>query len=358
MGYKKILVAPLDWGLGHATRCIPLIRGLEKEQFEPVLAGDGASFKLLRKEFPHLKNFQLPSYNIKYSKDPRFLKLKLAAQAPHIAKTISEERRITDKLVTEEKLSGIISDNRWGTFSSEVPSVFITHQINVFSGWSTFFSSKLQQKLIRNFVECWVPDTAGEPNLSGRLGHFKNFSFPVKYIGILSRFEKVKTPIKYDILALLSGPEPQRTLFENILLQELPKLEQKILLIRGVVENEKTTEEKGNIQIVNYLDTAELQQVINESEIVICRSGYSSIMDLIKLQKKAFLIPTPGQPEQEYLARRMLKKGFFPFCSQNDFTSEKLNDLSQPTISSSTFSSSFFDGNGIPAGCFTLFKGE
>ena len=327
MSKKKILVGIMNWGLGHATRCIPVIRELENRSFVPLLASDGSALMLLQKEFPHLRSFALPSYNIQYTKNPGVLKWKLLSHTPHIMKTIRAEKKITEALVQKESISGIISDNRFGVRSKHIPSAYITHQLTVFSGSTTYISSKIHQHYIRKFDECWIPDSPHEENLSGTLGHSIMTDVSLEYMGLLSRFQKKETPIEYDFLVLLSGPEPQRTLLENILLKELRDTGKRIFFVRGIMNKEKIVGTNPNLVVKNHLYGDELEQVINSSSIVICRSGYSSFMDLAKLEKKAFLIPTPGQPEQEYLARRISNLGIAPYCDQSSFKLSHLNSV-------------------------------
>ncbi len=325
---KRILVAPLHWGLGHATRCIPLIRELMRIGHEVILASDGGALNLLRKEFPDLTSIELPSYNIEYSKKGSMFKLKLFMNLPHIRKTIGRERKVIKKMVKEGRIDGIISDNRLGVYSKKVPSVFITHQLNVLSGNTSWLSSKAHQKVIRKFDECWVPDIEGPGNLSGKLGHLKKPSFSVKYIGLLSRMKRKELPVVYDILCVLSGPEPQRSMLEDKLVGSLDGTDKKVMLVRGVVEEEFRSETRNNITIVNFLTSEGLEEVINQSELIIARSGYTTIMDLAALDKKAFLIPTPGQYEQEYLAERLRLQRLVPSCKQDEFSIEKLAKVS------------------------------
>lgn len=325
---QKILVAPLHWGLGHATRCIPIIEALLKSEFKVMLASDGAALSLLKQEFPQLEAIELPSYNITYPKKGHFFKLKLFLKIPHIKKTIASEKKIIQQLVASGKIHGVVSDNRPGIRNEKIPSVFITHQLNVLSGITSYFSSKAQQKIIRKFDECWVPDIEGPNNLSGTLGHLKNSTLPIKYIGLLSRMKKENIPIEYDILCLLSGPEPQRSMLEQKLLSTLKKSDKKILLVRGVVEEKVREEQWGNITVINYLKTEALQFAINRSELIISRSGYTTIMDLAAMDKKTFFIPTPGQYEQEYLAKRLTVDGMVPSCKQADFSIKKLSNIS------------------------------
>lgn len=313
--------------MGHATRCIPIINALLKANYEPVLASDGEALLLLQKEFPLLKSVELPAYNITYPKNGKNLKFKLLLQLPAITSAVRKERKMVSQLIEKENIAGIISDNRFGVYSKKVPSVYITHQLKVLSGKTTFITSKTHQQFIQKFDECWVPDTEGIFNSSGDLGHLKNPGFNLKYMGILSRFQAKKLEIKYGLLLLLSGPEPQRTLLENKLLKELKHFEGKILMVRGVLNNASEIKAPSNFKILNYLLGNELEKAINQSNLVVARSGYSTIMDLAALGKKAFFIPTHGQFEQEYLAKRLQGNFVAPYAEQDEFTAAKLSDL-------------------------------
>lgn len=313
--------------MGHATRCIPIINSLLKAGFQPILASDGDALLLLQKEFPLLKNYTLPSYHIKYPKKGKILKFKLFLSVPSIISAVKKERKIIAELIEDENLSGIISDNRFGVFNKKVPSVYITHQLNVLSGKTTSLTSKIHQKIIEQFDECWVPDVETEPNFSGMLGHLNKPKYALKYLGILSRFKKQKTTIKYDLLVLLSGPEPQRTLLENKFLIELEGFNGQILFVRGILSNKTKISASTNFKIINFLASTELENAINQSEIVLARSGYSTIMDLAVLGKKVLFIPTPGQFEQEYLAEILDEKLIAPFSTQQNFKVEDLNIL-------------------------------
>ncbi|GGD19344.1 glycosyltransferase [Flavobacterium orientale] len=323
----KILVAPLNWGLGHATRCIPIIEALLENGFEPIIASDGIALHILQKEFPDLVFLELPSYQIEYAKNGAFFKWKLIKNSPKMMEAIYIERQLTKKWVKEYKLAGIISDNRLGIYSKKIPSVFITHQLNVLTGNTSWITSKLHQYIIKKYNECWVPDVAEIPNLTGKLGHIKNPHFKINYIGPLSRLNKVDLPIKYDLMVILSGPEPQRTMLEVHLKEELLRFNGNVIFIRGVVESEQKSEQKGAVLYYNYMTSVQLEQTFNESEMVLCRSGYTTVMDLAKLGKKAFFIPTPGQFEQEYLAKKYKKEGIVPYAKQDKFVIENLYEI-------------------------------
>jgi len=328
---KRILVAPLNWGLGHATRCIPIIRALMDCGFEPILASDGVALSLLQKEFPQLLALTLPSYKITYAEKGKNFKLKMIWDSPKVLKAMTKEKKEVKRIVKTYHIDGIISDNRLGVYSKKVPCVFITHQLNVLSGNTTWFSSKMHQGIIKKFNACWVPDVAGKPNLTGKLGHLKKSKLNIAYLGPLSRFDKEEFPKKFDLLVLLSGPQPQRGMLAEKLLEELKEFSGNVLFVKGKIEGKQIVTPllypKASVTVYNFMQSQELEEAINSSKMVLCRSGYTTVMDLAKLEKKAFFIPTPGQYEQEYLAKRLEKKGLVPYAAQGDFTLRELERI-------------------------------
>jgi uncharacterized protein (TIGR00661 family) len=324
---KTILVAPLNWGLGHATRCIPIIKALQEKNLIPIIASDGIALKLLRKEFPYLTFLELPSYQIKYPKNGKKFKWKLLQNSPTMFKAIRDEEKLVEKWITEYDIDGIISDNRLGIFSKKIPSVYITHQLRVMSGNTTWLSSKLHQNIIKKHTECWVPDFATSPNLAGELSHLNKHSLKLNYIGPLSRMNKKDLPKKYDLMIILSGPEPQRSILEEKLKNEVKRFKGNVVFIKGVVEPNQIKEQIDTVSYYNFMSSRQLEQTFNESELVLCRSGYTTIMDLVKLNKKAFFIPTPGQYEQLYLAQKLEKESLVPYASQDSFRIENLKKV-------------------------------
>lgn len=322
---KTILVAPLNWGLGHATRCIPIIKALQENNFIPIIASDGIALALLRKEFPYVQTLELPSYHIEYAKNGKNFKWKLIKNLPKMITAIRDEKRMVKSWIKKHGIDGIISDNRLGVFSKKIPSVFMTHQLNVMTGNTTWFTSKCHQHVIKKYDECWVPDSDEKINLTGELGHLKTNELNIKYIGPLSRMRKKETPKVYDLMIILSGPEPQRTFLEEKLQKEIANYEGKVVFVKGVVEKNQTKLESGNVTHYNFMNSKQLEQTFNESDLVLCRSGYTTVMDLAKLGKKAFFIPTPGQYEQEYLAIKLQDENLVPYAMQDDFTIEDLS---------------------------------
>ncbi len=311
---KRILVAPLNWGLGHATRCIPIILELQKQGAEVFIASDGRALELLRQEFPDLPTFELSSCNARYPSGNPLRNFIL--QIPNLLRAVFLEHREVRLLVRANEINGIISDNRFGCYCRKVRCVFVTHQLFI------KMPSRLLEKIVRQvnyyfisrFNECWLPDVEGQPNLSGELSHSEQFpkNFTFHYLGALSRMVKKEVKKKYDLIVVLSGPEPERTNFEHLILQQAKNLQQQILILQGKTE-EAVHFFYNNIEIISHLSSQELNEAILASDLFIGRSGYTSIMDLAKLGKRAVLIPTPGQTEQEYLADYFYQQGIF-FC--------------------------------------------
>jgi len=323
---NKILIASLNWGLGHATRCIPIINILIKQGFTPLIASDGAALLLLQKEFPKLKSYKLPSYNITYPKNSKFFLSHFLFKIPHFFKTLKAENKVIRKIIAKENIVGIISDNRFGCYHASIKSVYITHQLQVLSGFWTPITSKIHQKVIQKFDVCWVPDDVNN-TYSGALSKVNSLKIKIQFIGLLSRFKHQKAIIKYDYLILISGPEPERSRFENLMINTFKNTSKKVLLVRGKVEANQKIRRQNGIDIFNFMTQNQLQQSIAESNIVIARSGYSTIMDLAKMGKKAFFIPTPGQTEQLYLAKHLERQKVASFALQHQFKEEDLQKV-------------------------------
>ena len=318
---RRILLAPLDWGLGHATRCIPIVRSLQENGHEVVLAADGAAAALLSSEFPGIEIKSLKGYGIRYSKNASLFGSMLQ-QLPGILNSIRYEQQWLSKLLQKEEFHLVISDNRPGFYSKQIPSVYITHQLLINSGKGKWLNRLLQQlhsRYMNNFNSVWVPDLAGNDNLAGELAHPPMPLVQPVYLGLLSRMNATTTELKYDLMIMLSGPEPQRTILEEKLIDQLSTYTKTVLLVRGLPEQHSSTLQlPSHITVHNHLPAAALQEAMCSSQLIICRSGYTTLMDLIRLKKKAVLIPTPGQPEQEYLAEYMQQQQLFPFISQTD----------------------------------------
>lgn len=323
----RALVAPLDWGLGHATRCIPLIKVLQNKGFEVLLAAEGPIADLLRAEFPKSMILPLPGYKMRYGGMRTFFLAALLWQLPPAVITFFKARRRMKKWVKEFDISVVISDNRPELFDCGTRDVYISHQLEVKTGnrYLNRIATGIHRYFINRFQQCWVPDEEGKENLAGALSHpAKMPSIPVTYIGCLSRFGK-KTDCKesYDLLVILSGPEPHRSQLEKKIMQQLDSTRLRVALVRGLPGEKEKQPCSNHIHIYNHLPSSELNEIIESSGLVLSRCGYSTVMDLATLGKKAILIPTPGQGEQEYLAAYLQEKKYFYTVSQDNMNIKK-----------------------------------
>lgn len=320
---KKIIIAPLDWGLGHATRCIPLIRAFTERNCEVTIICSGRSLALLQEEFPQLKFIDLPAYNIYYQKKGSFV-WKIILQLQKIFRGIKHEHKALQEIAAGIKPDIIISDNRYGMWHRDVHSILITHQIMVKMPSIRFAEPLVHWWLMRNhrkFDTVWIPDVEGSPNISGDLSHKYKLPAYIKFIGVLTRFAQPEKlpPQEYDVLVILSGPEPQRSIFEKMILEEAPQTNKKIVIISGRSEVHTDEYVNENIRLISYCTATEIFQLILRSEVIISRGGYSTLMDLAHLHKKCIFIPTPGQTEQEYLVDALQREELIYTCSQENF---------------------------------------
>lgn len=317
-----VLVAPLDWGLGHATRCIPIIRYLLEKNCVVTLAAEGPVAVLLRSNFPDLKIIRLRGYKISYSKNSLTFAVKILAQVPKILRSIKKERHWLSQMADEYKFDLIISDNRYGLKTVGRYSVIMTHQLQIRSGQGALADrilKSLHYPLLEKFDACWVVDEASQQGLAGSLSHPDQIPANARYIGLLSQLnpavERIATDEKH-ILVLLSGPEPMRGILEQkILAQASERKEYHFTIVAGNPSALIPLALPDHISYHTHLNAPQLTELLNKSALVICRSGYSTLIDLAVMHKKALLIPTPGQSEQEYLGHRLLDRGLC-FCQK------------------------------------------
>ncbi len=305
----KILICPLNWGLGHATRCVPIIQRLKAEGLEPVVVADGFPLAFLQQEFPSLRFIEFPSYSVYYAAG----KSQVGAMIfnfPNIISGIFREHFWLRDLLQSEHFDQVISDNRFGMWNKRVHSIYLTHQLMVKMPMNLRFLEPLAHLIHKAFInrydECWIPDREENGGLSGDLAHKYRLPCNAKFIGTLSRFQGMGNTIPntdYEQVAVISGVEPQRTIFEKSLIEKYCNSAKKTLLVCGQPQTERKENKIGNLTVVSHLSDFELAAVLLGTKKIICRSGYSSIMDLDALNclPKAELIPTPGQTEQEYL---------------------------------------------------------
>ena len=316
----KIIYSLCSWGLGHATRGLPVIRRLIKDGHEVIVYTSGRSLELLKSELGsgarYIAATPYPSpYSDKIGFAFRFLKT-----APKIMKLIKEETKDIAAIVRENKIDLIISDSRFGSYCKSVPSYLLFHQLRFIAPLrlapaemvTEYYNHYLQDK----FEKIIVPDYA-ENSLSGDLSHNLRYfkKEKVEYVGILSDFEKIETDEDIDYLFSISGPEPTRTALEEKLLSQIHLLKGNIAVSLG--KPGKFTEEKlGNAVIYSFLEKKRRDELMNRAKMVVSRSGYTTVMDVAEIDKKAFFIPTPGQTEQIYLGKHLEKAGYFHSVKQ------------------------------------------
>jgi len=325
---KSVLVCPLDWGIGHATRCVPVIKHFLAQGFRVVIASDRRPMAFLRREFPNLEFIKFPGTHITYPQGS-LMALKIFFQGPKLLSGIRREHKQLRKIIAEYNIDLVFSDNRYGLWSHEVPSIFMTHQLQIkvprYMGIFSTILQRINYGIIKRYNECWVPDFESHKGLAGELSHPVRLPDHLNYIGTLSRFSGAmhhpapREIPPFEILILLSGPEPQRTILEETLLAQLQHTTIKTVIVRGITERQDERKFSEHVRIFSHLGSDILQEYIRNALIVICRSGYSSIMDIAAMGKRAIFIPTPGQTEQEYLASYLMSKKIYFSMSQRNF---------------------------------------
>jgi uncharacterized protein (TIGR00661 family) len=324
MTRKRILIAPLDWGLGHAARCVPIIHELLAKELDVVIAADNRPAELLKKEFPDLEHVRFPGYTIDYPVNAN-MAWTMFRQLPKLFRGIAEEHAILETLVKDHRIDAVISDNRWGAYSTTVPSIYIVHQLRILLSrllrWGQPIVDLANGRLIRPFSEVWIPDRGTEDRLSGELSHDSLLPKNSFFIGPLSRLKRIDTFKKeLDILVILSGPEPQRTIFEKLITEQLKQTTMRALVVRGTPERVLKMKLSETLTLVSALTAAELSEAIASSHIIISRPGYSTVMDLAVLGANAIFVPTPQQTEQEYLAKRLKEQKICYSETQEEFS--------------------------------------
>jgi UDP:flavonoid glycosyltransferase YjiC (YdhE family) len=318
---KKILLVPLDWGLGHTTRCIPIIQELLALGHDVHLGGAELSKAILKEEFPNLPFYEFPSYGISYPKKGNQFMKHIVGLLPQINKAIRFEKKRTHQLMVEHTFDIIFSDNRFGVRADGAINIILSHQLNLLVP-----QSKLVEKLanfcnayfINKFDRVAVPDFKTDA-ISGDLSNSSAIKPDVFYLGTLSRwsFSEQAMKSRKGILVILSGPEPQRTLLEYMIIDQADETAE-LTIVRALPQTNVLPKSK-NIKFYNHLPSAQLRALVEKSEIVVSRAGYTTIMDLIAVKKNAILIPTPGQTEQEYLGRYLERQNLFLFYGQKEF---------------------------------------
>jgi hypothetical protein len=330
----RVMICPLDWGLGHATRCVPIVNEFLRQGCEVFLGCTGGQQAFFSQEFPDLEQIPCPPYQIMYPEQGFMMPFWLLHQIPRLKRLVAAEQLWTESICKSYQIDLVVSDNRFGCYSRKHPSIYITHQVRIAfpSPFQSFepLGEKLHGKIQASFQEVWIPDSSGPDNLGGKLSHCGLIPGKHRFIGSQTRFfpataEELSRKKDIDILALLSGPEPQRTLLEKQLLPLLVASGRSCMLVQGKPGEAPLPATNNQLRIYSHLPSKDLRQAILSSKLVLCRSGYSTLMDLQALQAKAVLIPTPGQTEQEYLARDLFKRRVCGHISQDRITQVRID---------------------------------
>ena len=322
---KTVLVAPMNWGLGHATRMVPVVEVLIKQGVKVILAADKRPYDFLRQRFPECEMIRLPGFEPVYP-EKRSMTVQMLFSFPKMMRCAREANRKLQKIIEKYQIDVVISDNRYELYSPKIYSIFITHQLNIRTRKTQKPFKPIITYLINRYIskydELWIPDFEDlQQNLAGSLSHPARY--PVKnyhFIGPLSRFkhQTVGKTAFFDLLVILSGPEPQRTVFEQIIMEQLARTNLQTVILQGKPE-EKKKQTQGNISLISHTDDEEMAALIRSAPLILSRPGYSTIMDLTVFGKKAIFVPTPGQTEQEYLAQKLERSGYCYYEEQKSF---------------------------------------
>ncbi len=327
---KNILICPLEWGLGHAGRMIPVAAELLAAGNNVFIGSGKEHTALFRNELDGLRYINFPGFRIKYSRWlPQYIKIILSAPS-FLYHTIKEHLQLK-RVIREYSIDIVISDSRPGLWNKKITTAFVTHMLKVPYPKSLRFLEKsgsaLMRKIITRFSFCYVPDLPGEINISGELSHGMGYLSNTRFIGILSRFGKVamETSLiqgKYYCTVILSGPEPQRSMLREKAARIAGHSAKRSVILEGRPGEKTESSESGNLIFISHLSSGEMKKTILESEHIITRSGYTTLMELVTIGRSALIIPTPGQSEQEYLAGSMDKMGWFKSVRQNSLSDD------------------------------------
>src|SRR5690554_86773 len=307
----KVLVAPLDWGLGHATRCIPIIQEFLNGGAQVELATSGPMISLYQEVFPNLVQHRVPSYKVVYPKLGFTMPLWVLKNAVRFSKMFKMEQALAERMADKHQYDLIVSDNRFGFYSKKVKSIYVTHQLRIAfpKGFQIFEMIGVYWHLsyMKRYTEVWIPDFQKAPGMAGRLSHVSKMPERYRYVGVLTRFQEEIQELKKEVrfLGIVSGVEPMRTQFEKKLRNVFSKLPGNHVLILGKPKQKNTNQESLAYQVYPHLSTPDFKEMVQKSEYVITRSGYSTVMDMSVLGAKCVFVPTPGQTEQEYLGESL-----------------------------------------------------
>ena len=315
---QTIFYCVLNWGVGHATRSIPIIKNYLDQGNKVILFSDGEAENMLRNSFPTLTIHTLPSYKIQY-KSKNFLFLFIILQSFTRFWIIWREQLHMRRYQKLYQPNAVISDNRYGCYLKGLKNYLISHQLKlVTDDVIERLSQKFVDILLKPFDELWIPDIESV-KLSAAMTDV-NISIPKRWIGFPDlKLVKDAPAENIELLVLLSGPEPRRTELEKKYLNVIATLPYKVVFIAGNFSQGYKLTETHNCIHHSRMKYEETLQYIARAERIVCRSGYSTLIDLYILEKKNIIcVPTAGQPEQEYLADYWTEKGWVKMVEENE----------------------------------------
>jgi uncharacterized protein (TIGR00661 family) len=331
MKRKRVLICPLGWGLGHASRVIPIIEAFLNLGHEVLVAANNQSLRLLSHRFPDIQTIRFPSFEVRLARG-KSQTIPLIGVALRLPFHTLKEHFMLRRLIRQYQIDLVISDNRYGLWCQGTNTILITHQLRVLFPKPFRFLEPAGQVFIRwiaeRFTACWIPDNQGAYSIAGKLSHPTRLPRNAKYIGMLSRFTNYGvTPVHpcWDLVGIASGPNPHR----ELLIAEIEKLATrhnlKTLIVKGLPEEGDSIVEKDGICYAGHLGDNEFASVVKTTKYLVCRAGYSTIMDLFALRTRGLLVPTPGQTEQEYLASHLASKQLFEVVQQSKLQGIDIN---------------------------------
>ncbi|HET7359598.1 MAG TPA: glycosyltransferase [Rhodanobacteraceae bacterium] len=324
---RRVLFAVHDWGLGHATRSLLLIRALlERGDALTVLSAPGSGLRLLQSELGDACEFYpYPDIPKPFSRHPAMFYLRMSLDMPRVWARFRLEQRLTERLVAARGFDCVVSDSRFGVWSRAVPSYCIFHSLRqIIPGRPRALETLVewgQRRLLAGFAKVLVPDVEADGGLSGELGHDPSLDWGrdrLHYIGPLSGVRRVDGRQDIDCFFSVSGIEPQRTLLAQRVLEALPKLGGRIVVTLGDPAAAGPPRRIGGATVYGYLDRRAQGDMLNRARVVMTRSGYTTLMELAELGARALFVPTPGQSEQEYLARFHGERGHVRATTQRE----------------------------------------
>lgn len=302
INHQRILYSCNDWGLGHVSRSVGIIRQLLKQKNTLYFAGTSLQQEIICSYFPLVNRINMSGYDFQFKGSNNWNR-EIIRNAFKLFFSIKKENKTLHKLCKTLQIQCIISDHRYGFFHTKIPSFFVTHQVNLPLKGVQKLVQRWHLKQLKKFTAIWVVDDSTS-SYAGKLSDSKNLSLNIFPIGIQSRFisKNTSNQIEPYILAVISGPFPYSLkLFEEIL--EYAKTTK--TLVKCIVPTHLNLPKipSKNILFYSTNNWKEIDELYHDCIGVISRSGYSTLMDVETLQKKACLIPTPGQPEQLYLSK-------------------------------------------------------